>query len=200
MSVKDARAFLHGFVEFVDVPVWFNGEMLSGAGPRAVLPSERHSWSERLPNTSLAGIVSGDLEVLGMASGELRIVIENVISEAGLGRPGSIVLLQGRNVIRTLRSGFGLATVAMQSGYQWGGVIDLPFLKPTAGREALDASSNQLLQQVVSAVDQVVSPIAAAHSESFTNDGFLRWIVATDNSTFAVQLRSRLVPPIGQKH
>ena len=86
---------------------------------------------------------------------------------------------QGRNVIRTLRSGFGLATVAMRSGYQWGGVVDLPFLKPTAGREALDASSNQLLQQVVSALDQLVSPIAVEHSESFTNDGFLRWIVAT---------------------
>ena len=114
-----------------------------------------------------------------MATGELRIVLENIVSQVGRGRPGSIVLLQGRNVIRTLRSGFGLATVAMQSGYQWGGVVDLPFLKPTAGREALDASSNQLLQQVVSALDRLVSPIAATHSESFSNDGFLRWIVAT---------------------
>ena len=179
MSVQDAHAFLHGFVEFVDVPVWFNGEMLSGANPRTVLPSERHSWSERHPNTSLAEIVSGDLEVLGMASGELRVVIENVMSRVGIGSSGSIVLLQGRNAIRTLRSGFGLATVVIQSGYQWGGVIDLPFVKPTAGREALDAPSNQLLQQVVSALDQVVSPIAANHSESFANDGFLRWIVAT---------------------
>ena len=179
MPVHDARAFLHGFVEFVDVPVWFNGEMLSGAGPRTVLPSERHSWSRRLPGASLAGIVSGDLEVLGMASGELRVVMEHVQSKTGLGRPGSVVLLQDRNVIRTLRSGFGLATVAMQSGYQWGGVIDLPFLKPTAGREALDAPSNQLLQQVVSVLDHVVSPIAAEHSVSFSNDGFLRWIVAT---------------------
>ena len=179
MSIQDARVFLHGFVEFVDIPVWFNGEKLSGARHRATLPSERHSWSKRLPNTSLAGIISGDLEILGMASGELRVVLESVVSQAGLGRPGAIVLLQGRSVIRTLRSGFGLATVAMQSGYHWGGVVDLPFLKPTAGREALDASSNQLLQQVVSALDQLVSPIAAKHSESFTNDGFLRWIVAT---------------------
>ena len=179
MSVQEARAFLHGFVEFVDVPIWFNGEELSGINYRAVLPSERHSWSEHLSNASLAGIVSGDLEVLGMASGELRIVLENVVSHTGLGRPGWTVLLQGRNAIRTLRSGFGLATVAMQSGYQWGGVVDLPFLKPTAGREALDAPSNQLLQQVVSALDKVVSPIAADHPESFTNDGFLRWIIAT---------------------
>ena len=179
MSVEEARKFLREFVEFVDVPVWFNEKKLSGASHRAVLPSERHSWSKHFPNTSLAGIISGDLEILGMASGELRVVLENIVSQAGVGRPGSIVLLQERNVIRTLRSGFGLATVAMRSVYQWGGVMDLPFLKPTAGREALDASSNQLLQQVVSALDQLVSPIAAKHSESFSNDGFLRWIVAT---------------------
>lgn len=179
LTESDARVFLHEFVEFVDVPVRFNGEMLSGAGLRTVLPSERHFWSTHLPATSLAGIVSGDLEVLGMASGELRLVMEHVLSETGLGKPGSIILLQDRNVIRTLRSRFGLATVAMQSRYQWGGVIDLPFLKPTAGREALDAPSNQLLQQVVSAIDHAVSPIAAEHPASFNNDGFLRWIVAT---------------------
>ena len=179
MAIEEAQAFLHSFVEFLDVPVRFNGEQLSGAVHRSVLPSEKHAWSQRLPNVSLGGIVSGNLEVLGMASGELRLVLENVVSQAGLGSPGWIVLLQGRNAIRTLRSGFGLATVAVQSGYQWGGVVDLPVLKPTAGREALDASSNQLLQQVVSALDQLVSPIAAEHSESFRNDGFLRWIIAT---------------------
>ena len=179
MSVDEARTFLHGFVEFLDVPVSFNGEHLSGAPHRSVLPSTRHAWSERLPETSLGDMVFGDLEVLGMASGELRVVLDNVVSPVGLGRPGWIVLQQGRNALRTLRSGFGLATVAMQSVYQWGGVIDLPFLKPTAGREALDATSNQLLQQVVSAIDRVVSPIAAEHPASFANDGFLRWIAAT---------------------
>ena len=179
MTPSDAQAFLHGFVEFVDVPVFFNGQQLSGKGHRAALPSERHSWSKNLPNASLAGIVSGHLELLGMASGELRLVLENVVSNTGLGRPGSIVLLQGRNVIRTLRSGFGLATISVPSLYGWGGIVDLPFLKPTAGREALDASSSQLLQRVISALDQIVSPIAAEHPESFGNDGFLRWILAT---------------------
>ena len=179
ISIEDARTFLHGFVEFVDIPVKFNGAVLSGKTHRALLPSEKHSWSKHVPGISLAGFVLGDLELLGMASGELRIVLENVSSQIGLGRPGAIVLLQGRNAIRALRSGFGLSTVAMRSLYQWGGVVDLPFLKPTAGREALDASSNQLLQRIISALDQFVSPIAAQHSESFGNDGFLRWIVAT---------------------
>lgn len=178
VSVQDARIYLHEFVEFVDIPVFFNGDKLSGASHRAVLPSERHAWSELL-EISLAGILSGNLELRGMASGELRVILENVQSIPVLGRPGSMVLLQGGNAIRTLRSGFGLSTVAMHSWYQWGGVIDLAILKPTAGREALDASSNQLLQQVISDLDSLISPIAAKHDESFANDGFLRWITET---------------------
>ena len=180
LSVQDARTYLREFVEYVDVPVFFNNDKISGATHRAALPSERHTWAERLNAVSLAGILSGDLDLFGMASGELRIVLENVKSEVGTGRVGSIVLVQGRNVVRTLRSGFGLAAVAVQSVYRWGGVIDLPFLQPTAGREALDTHSNQLLQQIISALDNLISPLAAEHSESFSNDGFLHWIIATN--------------------
>ena len=179
IDVAEAKAYLRDFVEFVDMPVRFNGELLSGSSHRAALPSERSAWSERREGVSFDGVVTGDLELLGMASGELRCVIENVRSSTDAGRPGSLVLVQGRNSIRTMRSGFGLAGVAMQSRYQWGGIVDLPFLKPTAGREALDATSNQLLQQLIGSIDKAISPIAAAHAESFANDGFLQWIVAT---------------------
>ena len=180
ISIQDARTYLRDFVEFVDIPVFFNTEKISGAKHRDALPSERHTWYEHQTDISLAGILSGNLELLGMASGELRIVLEGLKSETGLGKPGSIVLVQGQNVIRTLRSGFGLANVTAQSAYRWGGVIDLPFLQPTAGREALDAVSNQLLQRIISALDNLVSPIAAEHPECFSNDGFLQWIVATN--------------------
>ena len=179
LNVDEAQGYLQEFVEFVDIPVLFNSQEISGATHRSVLPSDRHAWSTRFKGVSLEGIISGDVEVNGMASGELRVVIEKIKSQAGLGRPGVIVLIQGRSAIRTLRSGFGLATLGLPSVYQWGGIIDLSFLKPTAGREALDESSNRLLQQIISGLDQFVSPIAAKHPESFGNDGFLRWLVAT---------------------
>ena len=178
-SIQEARDYLHEFVEFVGVPVYFNDEKISGATHRAVLPSERHAWVVRRDRVSLAGIVSGDLELLGMASGELRVVLSDVRGMTGNEKPGSIVLVQEHNAIRALRSGFGLSTVAAQSGYRWGGVVDLSVLKPTAGREALDASSNGLLQHIIAALDQIISPLAADHAESFKNDGFLRWIDAT---------------------
>ena len=179
ISTQDACAYLREFVEFVDVPVFFNDQRLSGSLHRDVLPSGSHAWSEHREGLSLAGILSGDFELRGMASGELRVILENVRSPSGLGQRGSIVLLQGRNAIRAMRTGFGLATVAMHSGYSWGGVVDLPFLKPTAGREALDAPSAQQLQQIISALDQEISPIAAKHSESFANDSFLQWVAST---------------------
>ena len=179
VSVQEARTYLREFVEFVDLPVVFNGEKISGSSYRTVLPSEKHTWSERRQGISLAGGLSGDLELLGMASGELRVILENVQSVSRIPNPGSIVLLQGRNAIRTFRSGFGLSTVAMHSRYQWGGVADLSILKPTAGREALDASSNQQLQKIITALDNLISPIVAEHAESFANDGFLRWIAET---------------------
>ena len=194
VPVQDARNYLKEVVEFVDIPVTLNGEKLSGASHRAALPSELHAWTEKHPNISLAGVLSGDLELVGMASGELRVLLENVQSATGVGRTGSIVLLQGRGAIRTLRSGFGLANVGMRSIYNWGGVVDLPFLSPTAGREALDAPSNQLLQQVVSALDNLVSPIAAGHAESFNNDGFLRWISGTQKFALCGQLEVTLRP------
>ena len=43
ISTQEARAYLHEFVEFVDIPVLFNGEKLSGSNHRAVLPSERRA-------------------------------------------------------------------------------------------------------------------------------------------------------------
>jgi len=166
VAVHEAREYLREFVEFVDVPVLFNGEQLSGATHRGLLPSERHAWSERR-RVSLAGIVVGDLELYGMASGELRVVMENVDIPSGRGRPGAVVLLQDRHAIRTCRSGFGLSTVAIGSLYNWGGVVDLAILKPTAGREALDSSSNQVLHRVVGAIDSTGSPMAGSTRSPF---------------------------------
>lgn len=177
VSPHDAHRYLHQFVEFVDVPVYLNGVLLSGAKHKDALPSEQYAWSEEKKNYSLEGLLSGDLEVRGMASGEFRIVFENVESPTGFGRTGAIVLQQDANAIRTLRSGFGLATVGAGSDYRWGGVVDLPFLQPTAGREALAAASNQDLQRIVSALDEVVSQIACGYNASLANESLLRWIV-----------------------
>lgn len=178
VSIDKARAYLEEFVRFVDVPVYFNGDCLSGSPLTSLLPSTRNAWAENIRGCALADVVVADMHVTGMATGELRVVVDNLVWDFETIRPGSMVLLQKRAGIQTLRSGFGLSTVALQSPYEWGGAADIPVLKPTAGREALDASSNQLLHQVVRAIDDIASNCASHHRESYSNDAFLRWVVS----------------------
>ena len=178
LNLGNAREYLRQFVEFVDIPIEFNGEIISGSDYIDALPSQQCVWSEELPDSTLGGIVKGDLEVRGMSSGELRVIVKNARATGFTARAGAMVLIQGGSVIRALRWGFGLSNVGTGSNYQWGGIVDLPFLTPTAGRESLDSSSNGILQRIVGNLDNVVSEIASTHTESFANDGFLRWVAA----------------------
>ena len=57
ISIQDARTYLRDFVEFVDIPVFFNTEKISGAKHRDALPSERHMWNKHQTDISLAGIL-----------------------------------------------------------------------------------------------------------------------------------------------
>ena len=194
INIQEALAFLSEVVEFVDVPVTFNGELISGNPYESILPSTRSAWREERAGLELAGLVRGDLELMGMATGDLRVVLRNVTGKAISGLPGTLVLLQSAAAIRTFRSGFGLATVGLQSIYRWGGVIDLPFLTPTAGREALEANSNQQLQELVGALDTAVSELATSHAESFGNDLFLQWILQTRQFHLCRQLEVAVRP------
>ena len=199
ISIDEAREYVRQFVEFVDVPVFFNGDKVSGSAHRTLLPSDRHAWSDNRSDVQLANILTADLEILGMASGELRVVLENVRSDEKTGKSGTIVLIADRHSIRTMRSGFGLATVGVPSAYQWGGVIDLPFLTPTAGREALDEGSHNVLTRILISLDSVVSEMAANHTESFNNENFLRWIQKARKFSLCGQLEARVRPSGAQE-
>ena len=176
VSITDAVRYIAQFVEFVVTPVYVNGELMSGKPLREALPSERSAWHELRSGVSLAGIATCDLEVFGMANGEIRVAMERISMLPSEGRTGSAVLLQGTSAVRTLRSGFGLATISVPSLYSFGGLVDLPALQPTAGREALEVSSNELLQRLFAAVDELVSEIAAPFPEILENASFLSWI------------------------
>jgi molecular chaperone HtpG len=75
------------------------------------------------------------------------------------GKPasGGIWLRQGAGQIMGLRSRFGLAPIPAPTNYQLGGYIDLPFLTPTAGREALTRESIQASSQLIPPIEEALS-------------------------------------------
>lgn len=177
LAVDEAVRYIAQFVEFVDIPVYVNGTLVSGRTTRDVLPSERAAWQEQRSDVDLAGLATADVEVRGLANGELRVVLDAISTLPSSGRPGRAVLIQGTSAVRTLRSGFGLATISVPSLYQFGGIVDLPALQPTAGREALEVRSNDLLHRLFAALDEVISEIASTHEETLDNQAFLSWVV-----------------------
>jgi molecular chaperone HtpG len=194
VDVNDARAYIAQFVEFVAVPVFVNDEQVSGRELRDVLPSPRGAWRERRLETSLAGLATADVEVIGLADGEIRVVLDNVRTGPIGGRPGRGILTQSTSALRTLRSGFGLATISVPSAYGWGGVIDLPALQPTAGREALESTSTELLQTLLGGVDDLVSEVAIGHAEALESQAFLHWIHRNGKYELCAPLSVRVEP------
>ena len=178
LDITQARDYISQFVEFVDVPVFGQRGAREWPIPPGRSWSEQASWTERRQGIDLAGLATADIEVLGLADGQMRVLMENMVTSPPSGNLGRAALNQDSTAVRTLRTGFGLATVSVPSAYGWGGVIDLPALQPTAGREALESRSSELLQRLLSAVDDKVSELAIDHAESLESQSFLGWVAS----------------------
>jgi molecular chaperone HtpG len=194
LSIGEAVQYITQFTEFVDVAVYVNDDLVSMKPIASVLPSERHKWDKHRDGVDLAGIATANVKVYGLASGELRVLVEEIDTLPPTGPAGRAVLLQGTGALRTLRSGFGLATISVPSLYGFGGVIDLAALQPTAGREALEARSNDLLIRLMGSLDNVVSEMASSRSESFENQAFLQWVARSARYDLCGKLLVRVEP------
>ena len=83
----------------------------------------------------------------------------------------------------------GLATVGAVTAYQFGGVVDLMELYPTAGREALTSTSMQLIQSMLTDVDDIVSRLLSGRPECDSSSAFMRWVVSNSRYDLCGLLR-----------
>lgn len=140
VDINALRTYLAPFVRFLPVPVRFNGDLISQQSPEtaAGLGPE---WKEFGARQLSHGRFSFDAKVLSLSS-QFGIIVENICID-GKSTSAGLWLRQGSGQVMGLRSKFGLAPLPLPSHYQFGGFADLPFLQPTAGREALTRESIQ---------------------------------------------------------
>ena len=156
VDVVGLRNYLGPFIRFLAVPVLFNGDLLSqqdplsGAGIGADWPSLAR---KRLSVGRL------EFEAVVMAEGnQLAVVVEN-LSVDGASTGGGVWLRLGGGQVMGLRSRFGLAPLPLPSHYSFGGYADLPFLFPTAGREALTRASIQEASLLIAPIERAVTEV-----------------------------------------
>jgi molecular chaperone HtpG len=193
VDVAEASAYIREFVTFVTLPVSVNGELVSQQSVEAAVPrlGDRPVDSHR--NVSLTSDVAADIEMSVARTGELWLKVGQV-QLAGRPTPGEFVLRQGGSNIRTFRSGFGLATVAVRSFYQLGGVVNMSMLQPTAGREALTTDSMQLLQSIIDGLETFASLELAGKEESDNNTNFMEWVRKKSRFDLCDNLKVRIEP------
>ena len=175
VNVQQAAAYITQFVRYLTIPVVVNDTIVSQQGLGSKLqPPE--GWHFRTDPESLEPPLGGQLTVGVGSTGQVWCEVSGI--EQGSDHPkGRVVIRQDLNGIDTMRSGFGLAKAAVSSNYQWGGMADLLVVQPTAGREALETGSLQLLQTLITKVDRRVSEFLGRRPESDSNLAFMNWVV-----------------------
>jgi molecular chaperone HtpG len=192
LDVAQAVAYISEFVAYVNIPVLVNGQLASRRDIAQSVPAPA-AEEAFLEACDLAPGIAGDVSVRIAANGEVWARVDRVTYQ-GAPLPGTLVLRQGGASLRTFRSGFGLATVGLASVYQFGGVADFAALVPTAGREALTTASMQLLQSIVTGMDQVVSLAIADRPEADLNTRFMDWVRQHSRFELCDHLKARVEP------
>lgn len=192
IDVTSATSYITEFVRYVAMPVTVNGTLVSQEPLDSLWPGPEPQWSDS-GRLTLPGDLSATGHVRAGANGQLWIDITE-LREGARKLAGRLVLRQGAQQLRTLRSGFGLATVGVASVYGFGGVVDLPMLQPTAGREALSDYSMQLLQGIVQSVESWISERFADQPISNMNVQFIEWTRRNGRTDLCGQLQLTQVP------
>lgn len=150
------RNYIFPFVRFLTVPVSLNEEVISGQDPRVAV-GITDAWTSLGSQQANAGRF-----VLGVHlwsdGGQLGVTVRDVMID-GAPSTAELWLRHQGGQLMGLRSRFGLAPLPVSGVYQLGGFADLPFIHPTAGREALTRESIQEVSQLIPAIEVAVSNI-----------------------------------------
>ena len=193
INVHDAVTYISSFVEYLEVPVVVNGNIVSGHPLEDGVPKLVETWRFQENSAQIGPGIKANVGLSGAVTGEVRIDLTAVELD-GTPIPGRMILRQGIGALRTFRSKFGLATAGISSNYNFGGVADFLFLQPTAGREALTTDSLQALQRLATAVEQYVSLKLAERPESNANNAFVQWAYSHGRWDICRHLRVRIEP------
>ena len=192
LNIKEAISYLTECVQYLTVPVVVNDTLVSQRPFGEEVKPLSENWStEKIQQ--IGPNLEGKIRVVGDGNGEVFLSVTDIIFGD---QPviGQIILRSGLGVVKTYRSGFSLATTSVTSVYQFGGVADLAILQPTAGREALDTSSQQFLQNIVTQIENFVSIQFSGFPTCDKSTRFLQWVLNNNRIDLCDEITIRYEP------
>jgi len=191
VDVASLRNYIHPFVRFLVVPLRLNGELLSGSDPRSE-SGIGVNWKVLATRTLDVGRFAFGATVLADGN-QLGVVIDKLVID-GVPCDGGLWLRHQGGQVMGLRSRFGLAPVPMPNLYQFGGFADLPFLLPTAGREALTRESIQEAAHLMPVIESAVSEIVRDTDLADSLAAFQQHVLQSGQTAWAGRVSVQLSP------
>jgi molecular chaperone HtpG len=170
-------SYLVPYVALLPVPIYFDGELISTRAMMDALPIQSKQFNP-LGNVELENQgFKARFSVSADANSQILVAV-NDISVSGTPVDGEMALLQGGGQLMGLRSYFGLASIPVVGNYQFGGFANLPFLQPTAGRDALNRESIDQALILVALAEQAASLLLSENPLGDRSNALLSWISA----------------------
>ena len=107
---------------------------------------------------------------------------------------GEAFFVQGRGRTLGFRNLFGLAPIPTSGSYNFGGVVNVDILTPTAGREALSRESIQFVADLMTLIEREVSKDIAQTDSADGNQPFQQYIRSHNLISLAQNVRIAVLP------
>ena len=193
IDVNAATSYIADIVRHLEIPVLVNDILISEEPFENSVPKLQPEWQDVMVDAVLSPKIVANIEMIISKTGEVWFSMQNVRYEGNLLK-GSMLLRQGMHQIRTFRSMFALATVAVSSVYSLGGIVNLDVLEQTAGREALTTSGLQLLQTMITECEAYISKKIALTPLADMNTSFMQWVSTHGQFDLCSNMSLRMEP------
>lgn len=174
ISVINAINYLRQYIEYIEIPVTINGQKF----PQKKIDFVKKITAKEVTDSRLSYKL--DIGYNNQFPLSVDIVIYDIAIQ---GSPinGYLYLNTRDKGILGLRNGFGLASINVPSIYEFGGIVNLDNLVPTAGREAVSRESVSLVTSIVQSVESSWTSVIAKDPICDNYRNFLQYLYSHFN-------------------
>ena len=186
-TIEDAKNYLKPFVQYVDIPVYLNDDLISQQ-PKGIsnTPNDVYDLSGKYKNGYTTFTYRIVFQKYHPINPQLEITDINLYGE---NEPGMLYLTKLRPNLFGLNNGFGLANLNVYSQFGFGGFADFSFLEPTAGREAISKICTEKVQALINMVEVFWAKTIAEYTLADDYRDFLVYVNSHFSKSLAKNIR-----------
>lgn len=197
LNSATAIQYLQPYVQYLETPVCFNGSIISKKTYRRKddNPSIIYSTRQIIDNDVSFHL---EIQIQNYSGGAVSVYVDNILIGKNIIK-GDVFLEQGKNnYIYGLRNNFGLAPIPVNSVFNFGGIVNLSVLLPTAGREALSRESTAFVSKIVNLIEYNVAVELSKYDIADSNRYFLNYIFNKNRYELANKIKIQMRPGTSQ--